>query len=58
MAALNFFSSPITYEVARIGDLKSVSSGDQVFVAGFPTASHKPVRFEIIVIGKVWSTRI
>jgi len=30
------FSSPTAYEVARVGDVKSVSSGSSISVAGFP----------------------
>jgi S1-C subfamily serine protease len=30
------FTSEITYQLARIGDTESISSGSSVFVAGFP----------------------
>jgi tetratricopeptide (TPR) repeat protein len=33
------FTSEITYQLARIGDVKSVSSGSSVFVGGFPMAT-------------------
>lgn len=35
MAVLTF-SSPNAYELARVGDVKSVSTGSPIFVAGFP----------------------
>ena len=35
MAVLTF-SSPGSYEVASVGDVKSVSSGNPIFVSGFP----------------------
>ena len=38
MAVLTF-SSPGSYEVASVGDIKSVSSGNQIFVSGFPLPS-------------------
>jgi len=38
--AVLMFSSSTTYEVARVGDEKNVSSGDQVVVAGFPNGSN------------------
>jgi len=33
------FSSPTAYEIARVGDVKSVSMGSPIFVAGFPLPS-------------------
>ena len=38
MAVLTF-SSPGAYEVAPVGDVKSVSMGNQIFVSGFPLES-------------------
>ena len=38
MAVLTF-SSPGAYEVASVGDVKSVSMGNQIFVSGFPLES-------------------
>jgi len=43
MAVLSF-SSSTAYEVARVGDVKSVSSGDQVVVAGFPRGSNGQIK--------------
>jgi len=47
MAVLTF-SSPTAYEVARVGDVKSVSMGSPIFVAGFPlprsSVSMRPLR--------------
>jgi lipoprotein NlpI len=34
--AVLFFSSSNSYEVARVGDVKSVSSGSSIYVSGFP----------------------
>ena len=45
MAVLTFTSTR-SYEVARIGDLKSVSSGEQLVVAGFPSVSNSRLRVE------------
>jgi hypothetical protein len=45
MAVLTFTSTR-SYEVARIGDLKSVSSGEQLLVAGFPSVSNSRLRVE------------
>jgi len=39
MAVLTF-SSPTAYEVARVGDVNSVRSGDQIVVTGFPIGSN------------------
>ena len=44
--AVLIFSSPKTYELARIGDVKSVSSGEQMYVAGFPAANNRTLKFE------------
>ena len=38
MAVLSF-SSPASYEVVSIGGIKSLSMGNQIFVAGFPLAT-------------------
>jgi len=46
MAVLTF-SSPTAYEVARVGDVKSVSSGDQVLVAGFPAGANGKLKYDI-----------
>jgi hypothetical protein len=45
MAVLTFTSTR-SYEVARIGDLKSVSSGEQLVVAGFPSVSNSRLSIE------------
>ena len=33
------FTSPSSYEIARLGDVKSVSSGSSIYVSGFPLAT-------------------
>jgi tetratricopeptide (TPR) repeat protein len=38
MAVLNF-TSPTSYELARVGDIKSISTGSPIYVAGFPLAT-------------------
>ena len=45
MAVLSF-SSPNTYELAKVGDVKSVSTGDQVLVAGFPVSSNGKLKYD------------
>jgi tetratricopeptide (TPR) repeat protein len=40
------FSSSNTYEAARVGDTKSVSSGEPVYVAGFPTGSNGRLKYD------------
>ena len=40
------FSSANTYQLAQIGDVKSVVRGNPVFVAGFPAADTGKLRFE------------
>jgi len=53
MAVLTFSSSG-SYEVASIGDVKSVSMGNQIFVAGFPLpTSAVPLKFMRLLDGKV-----
>ncbi len=53
MAVLTF-SSPGAYEVASIGDIKSVSMGNQIFVAGFPLpTSAVPSRLMRLLKGDV-----
>jgi tetratricopeptide (TPR) repeat protein len=44
MAVLNFSSSR-PYELATIGDVKSVNRGDQVLVAGFPVGSNGRLKY-------------
>jgi len=44
--AVLIFSSPNTYELAQIGDVKSVSSGEQMYVAGFPAAKNRTLKFD------------
>jgi len=43
MAVLSF-SSSTAYEVARVGDVKNLSSGEQVVVAGFPIGSNGQIK--------------
>jgi Flp pilus assembly protein TadD len=45
MAVLSFSSSN-SYELAKIGDVKSVNSGDQVLVAGFPVGSNGRLKYD------------
>jgi tetratricopeptide (TPR) repeat protein len=45
MAVLSF-SSPNSYAVAKVGDIKSVISSDQVSVAGFPIGSNGLIKIE------------
>jgi len=45
MAVLSLSSSN-SYEVARVGDVKSVSSGDQVLVAGFPAGANGKLKYD------------
>ena len=45
MAVLSFSSSN-AYELAKIGDVKSVNSGDQVLVAGFPVGSNGRLKYD------------
>ena len=45
MAVLTFITSS-SYEVARIGDIKSISSGEQLVVAGFPNEKISRLRIE------------
>jgi len=45
MAVLTF-SSSTAYEVARVGDVKSISSGDQVLVAGFPAGANGKLKYD------------
>jgi S1-C subfamily serine protease len=53
MAVLTF-TSPSSCEVARIGDVKSVSSGSSIYVAGFPLpTSAVPSRLWRFLDGKV-----
>ena len=53
MAVLSF-SSPNSYEVAQIGDIKSVSMGNQVWVSGFPLPSSAiPTRLLRFIKGDV-----
>jgi len=43
MAVLTF-SSSTAYEVARVGDVKNLSSGEQVVVAGFPIGGNGQIK--------------
>jgi tetratricopeptide (TPR) repeat protein len=53
MAMLSFLSSN-SYEVAQVGDVKSVSSGSGIYVAGFPLpTSAVPTRLWRFLDGKV-----
>jgi len=53
MAVLTF-SSPTAYEVARVGDVKSVSSGSSISVSGFPLpTSAVPTRIFRLIKGVV-----
>ena len=45
MAVLTFITSS-SYEVARVGDIKSISSGEQLVVAGFPNETISRLRIE------------
>lgn len=45
MAVLSF-SSPLNYELAQIGDVKSVKRGDEVFVAGFPADRDRKLKYD------------
>jgi len=48
------FSSPTAYEVARVGDVKSVAMGSAIFVAGFPLPSSAvPTRLLRLIKGDV-----
>jgi tetratricopeptide (TPR) repeat protein len=48
------FSSPKTYELAQIGDVKSVSSGSLIFVSGFPLPTKAiPTRIRRLLRGDV-----
>jgi len=48
------FSSPTAYEVARVGDIKSVAMGSAILVAGFPLASSSvPTRLLRLIKGDV-----
>ena len=48
------FTSPKSYEVAQIGDIKSVSMGNQVWVSGFPLPSSSiPTRLMRFIKGDV-----
>ena len=53
MAVLTF-SNPGTYQVASVGDIKSVSSGNPIFVSGFPLpTSSVPTSIWRFLDGKV-----
>ena len=53
MAVLTF-SSPNSYETARVGDVKSVSSGSSISVSGFPLpTSAVPTRIFRLIKGDV-----
>jgi len=53
MAVLSF-SSSTAYEVARVGDVKSVSSGSSISVSGFPLpTSPVPTRVFRLIKGDV-----
>ena len=53
MAVLTFTSRK-NYQVAKIGDIKSISMGNQIFVAGFPLPSSTiPFSFLRFLDGKV-----
>jgi len=45
MAVLTFISSN-SYELARVGDVMSVSSGEQVLVAGFPISNKGKLKYD------------
>jgi len=48
------FSSPTAYEVARVGDVKSVAMGSAILVAGFPLPSSSvPTRLLRLIKGDV-----
>jgi len=48
------FSSPTAYEVARVGDVKSVAMGSAILVAGFPLVSSSvPTRLLRLIKGDV-----
>ena len=48
------FTSKRNYQVAKIGDIKTVSMGNQIFVAGFPLPSYAvPISFLRFLDGKV-----
>ena len=48
------FTSKRNYQVAKIGDIKTISMGNQVFVAGFPLPSYAvPISFLRFLDGKV-----
>ena len=48
------FTSKRNYQVAKIGDIKTISMGNQVFVAGFPLPSYAvPISFLRFLEGKV-----
>ena len=48
------FTSKRNYQVAKIGDIKSVSMGNQIFVGGFPLPSSAiPISFLRFLDGKV-----
>jgi S1-C subfamily serine protease len=52
--ALLTFSSSASYEVAQIGDVKSVKMGGEIFVAGFPVATSAfPIRILRFLDGRV-----
>lgn len=45
LAVMTFIGSN-SYELAMVGDVKSVSSGEQVLVAGFPTSDNRKLKFD------------
>ena len=48
------FTSKRNYQLAKIGDIKTVSMGNQIFVAGFPLPSYAvPISFLRFLEGKV-----
>jgi len=48
------FSSPLDYEIARVGDVKRVAMGSAILVAGFPLASSSvPMRLLRLIKGDV-----
>jgi len=52
--AVLIFSSPTAYEVAKVGDVKSVSSGSSISVSGFPLpTSAVPTRIFRLIKGDV-----